>query len=86
MDRVDAAPYYAFDIRPVALSSLVGLDVTENLEVRDTEGNIIENLYAAGDMMLGGNFIEYYIGCRGVGTAIHSGRLAGENAKNALLG
>lgn len=85
MDKIDAAPYYACVVRPIALSSLVGLSVNENLEVLKADGTIIPNLYASGDLVLGGNYITYYVGARGVGTAVYTGRLAGECAKDAIL-
>jgi len=85
MDRVDAAPYYAFLLRPVALSSLVGLDVDDECRVVNASGEVIENLYAAGDLVLGGHKLGFYTGARGVGTAIYTGSLAGVTAKNDLL-
>ncbi len=84
MDRLDAAPYYAFLLRPVALSSLVGLNVDGECRVLNAEGQVIENLYAAGDLVLGGNKLSFYTGARGVGTAIYTGSLAGMTAKSDL--
>lgn len=81
MDRIDTAPYYACLLRPVALSSLVGLDVDGECRVLNADGEVIENLYAAGDMIFGGNKLSYYVGGHGVGTAIYTGTLAGQTAK-----
>lgn len=85
MSKVEQGPFYAFHIRPIALSSLVGVDVTENCEVKDNRGKIIKNLYASGDNVLGGNHLSYYVAGHGVGTALYTGYIAGEAAKNAVL-
>lgn len=85
MDRIDTAPYHAVLLRPVALSSLVGLDVDGECRVLDANGEAIPNLYAAGDMIFGGNKVTFYAGARGVGTAIYTGSLAGATAKADAL-
>ena len=76
------APFYAYRINPIALSSLVSLKVTENLEVVNNAGEVIPGLYAAGDMCFGGNLVTTYQGAWGVGTALYTGRLAGESARD----
>lgn len=86
MNRIDAAPYYACLLRPVALSSLVGLSVDSECRVLNAQGKVISNLYAAGDLVIGGNKLSFYYGGRGVGTAIYTGSLAGVTAKTDLLG
>lgn len=76
------APFYAYRINPIALSSLVGLKVTENFEVVNTSGEVVKGLYAAGDMCFGGNLLTTYQGAWGVATALYTGRLAGESARD----
>lgn len=85
MDRIDTAPYFGFALRPVALSSLVGLEIDGECRVLNADGEVIENLYAAGDMIFGGNKLSFYVGGHGVGTAIYTGTLAGQTAKTDLL-
>lgn len=85
MDRIDTAPYYAFILRPVTLSSLVGLKVDGGCHVLNTNGEAIPNLFAAGDMVLGGNLVNYYFDARGVGTAVYSGDLAAQTAKAEIF-
>jgi len=53
--------------------------------VRSPEYIAIPNLFAAGDMVLGGNITSYYFDARGVGTAMYSGDLTGRTAKQELL-
>ncbi|MDO4548653.1 MAG: FAD-binding protein [Clostridia bacterium] len=83
---VRTAPFYAVALNPVAIGSLVGLVVTENCEVINNSGDVVENLYAVGEMCQGGNIATIYGGLSGVGTAIHTGRIAGEHAKDAIRG
>ncbi len=85
MDRIDTAPYYAFILRPVTLSSLVSVKVDGGCRVLNTDGEVIENLFAAGDMVLGGNLVNYYFDARGVGTAVYSGDLAAQTAKKEIF-
>lgn len=83
MDRLDCAPYYAFVIRPCAISSLVGLTVDGECRVLNTQGEVIGNLFAAGDMITG-NLMKCYVAARGVGTALYSGDLAATTAKTEI--
>ncbi len=43
------APFYAIRRQPRLLCALGGLVINENMQVIDTDGNIIENLYACGN-------------------------------------
>lgn len=80
MDRVDTAPYYAFPIRPYVMSSFVAPTVDGNCHVLNEQGEIIENLYAAGDLVEG-NKVKLHVGSRAVATAIYTGVLAAQSAK-----
>lgn len=84
MDRIDSGTYYAFVLKPFALTSMVGLEVDGDCQVKNTNGELIENLYAAGDMVMGGNFGTHYVGGNGVGTALYTGTISGKAAKEAL--
>lgn len=85
MDAVDEGPYYAFILRPIAFSSMVGVKVDGDCRVLHTNGDVIENLFATGDLIVGGNVLTYYFDARGVGTAVYSGNLAAQTAKEELL-
>lgn len=84
MDRLDTAPYYAFIIKPVTMTSMVGLKVDDSCRVVREDGEPIGNLFAAGDMVLGGNFLSYYLSYRGVGTAVYTGNLSAQIAKGEI--
>lgn len=86
MDAVTDGPYYAFILSPITFSSLVSVKVDGNCRVLNTEGEVIPNLFAAGDMVLGGNLTSYYFDARGVGTAAYTGDLSAQTAKEELLG
>ena len=83
MDRLDTAPYYAWLMRPCTITSLVAVTVDDGARVLNEDGQPIENLFAAGDMVLG-NLLKCYSAARGVGNAIYSGDLAAQTAKAEL--
>lgn len=84
MIPLEKGPFYAIALNPIAIGSLVGLKVTENCEVVDNSGNVVPNLYAVGEMSMGGNLLTTYIGAWGNGYALYSGRIAGEHAKSLI--
>ena len=86
MDPITDGPYYAFILSPITFSSLVSVKVDGDCRVLNTDGQVIPNLFAAGDMVLGGNLTSYYFDARGVGTAVYTGDLCGKTVKAELLG
>lgn len=86
MAPVGEGPYYAYILRPITMTSEVALKVDGNCRVLNTEGEVIENLFAAGDMVMGGNIVSYYFDARGTGTAFYSGTLAAKTAREEVLG
>lgn len=85
LDVIDQAPYYAYTINPITFSSMVSVKVDEDCRVLNKENQVIENLFAAGDMVLGGNITSYYFDARGVGTAIYTGTICGQTAKDEII-
>ena len=75
---------YAIQAQGRCFTTCGGLDVNENIEVLDTEGNVIPGLYACGTDSLGVFFSEEsnYLDYGGVahGWCFTSGKIAGENA------
>lgn len=47
--RIDKAPYYAVSCRPGIQVTLGGIEVNSNMQVLDTQGEVIEGLYAVGE-------------------------------------
>lgn len=85
MTKIEEGPYYAYILRPITMTSEVGVKVDGNCRVMNTDGEVIDNLFAAGDMIMGGNIVTYYFDARGNGTAMYSGVLSGQTAKNEIL-
>jgi fumarate reductase flavoprotein subunit len=84
-NALEEGPFVALEVRSIAIGSLAGLDVSENCEVLDGDGNIVPNLFAAGETMIGGIFRKYYpLGSFSVGSCINTGRVAGEQAKATI--
>lgn len=82
---VKTGPFHALVLRPIAIGSLVSLKVTDNCEVLNSNGDVVPNLYAVGEMCLGGNMLYVYSGSWGLGSALHTGRIAGEHARASIL-
>lgn len=85
MFPIEQGPFHAFILRPVTMTSLVGVKVDGGCRLLREDGSVIENLFGAGNMIYGGNLISYYVPAHGVGTAIYSGNLAAQTAKAEVL-
>jgi fumarate reductase flavoprotein subunit len=85
MTPIKQAPFYGYVVIPVAIGTMAGLKIDENFAVVNSSDVPVENLYAVGELIVGGNVIaNTYSGGVGVGTAIMSGRLVGERIKEEL--
>ena len=86
--REDADYYIAVTGAPYIYSTCGGVDVDANMHVLDTEGNIIENLYAVGTDSMGVLFTNKkgYANYGGVAQSfcLVSGKIAGEDAAASL--
>jgi len=69
--------YYIVEQRLRFATTLGGVDITANMEVKNTADAVIPNLYAAGEIVGGANGVEAMPGCM-FGWAATSGRLVGE--------
>ena len=86
MQAIQEGPFYAFILRPVTMTSLVGVKVDGGCRLLRADDSVIPNLFAAGNMIYGGNLVSYYVAAHGVGTALYSGDLAAQTAKAELQG
>jgi len=73
------APYYAIKIAPGIHHTMGGIKIDTEAEVIDTEGNVIEGLYAAGETT-GGVHGGNRIGGNAVCDFVVFGRISGANA------
>lgn len=80
-----AGPFYAVPIRACIIGTMPGLKVDENCQVIGANGEPIENLFAAGELMFGNVFNRVYPATgTAIALAIYTGRIAGETANNQL--
>lgn len=82
---LDTPPYRGVTLGGQMLCTLDGLTVNEKLQVMDTNGEVIEGLWAAGNDSGGffaNNYPEYFVGING-GRCITFGYLAGKHAAGA---
>ncbi|TDD41903.1 FAD-dependent tricarballylate dehydrogenase TcuA [Saccharopolyspora elongata] len=76
---LDTAPYYGYAVGCGITFTFGGVHVDESAQVLDTEGQPIDGLYAAGEMV-GGLFSGNYPGGSGLTSGAVFGRLAGAGA------
>lgn len=72
--------YYAVYRRIGSWGTIGGVIVDEQQHVLDTDGNPIENVFAAGETATGQLFGDYYFGGFSLGLYSTAGRIAAENA------
>jgi fumarate reductase flavoprotein subunit len=81
-------PYYALKCYPGFLNTIGGIKINHRMEVLDRDHNCIPGLYAGGNDTGGWESDTYNVELAGaaLGFAINSGRIAGENAAEYVLG
>ena len=76
---IDVGPFYASSFSPCVHHTMGGLQINENTEVLDANGNVIPGFYAAGEVT-GGIHGTNRVGGNAVPDALCFGKIAGENA------
>ena len=72
---------YAIQMSPVLTVTFGGINTDTGSHVLDTDGNVIQGLYAAGETAFVGIFGSEYPSCGvAIGSSVHYGKLAGQNA------
>ncbi len=71
-------PYYAGLTNPMVHHTMGGVDVNTDMEVLDTEGNVIDGLWAAGEV-IGGLHGSNRLGGNAITDVTVFGRIAGQN-------
>ncbi|EFW37386.1 flavocytochrome c [Treponema phagedenis F0421] len=77
--EINKGPFYAALRVPTVHHTMGGLKINENAEVIDKNGNVINHLYAAGEVT-GGIHGENRLGGNALADIIVFGRIAGKNA------
>ena len=78
---LDKGPYLAYPIISANVFTFGGLKVSPIRQVLDTDGNIMPNLYAAGEVI--GMYYTNYTGATSVLKGLVFGRLAAANIADA---
>lgn len=78
-DKIDTPPYYAGARVPTVHHTMGGILINTEAQVLDTDGNIIENLYAAGEVT-GGIHGTNRLGGNALADINVFGKIAGANA------
>lgn len=82
---VSQAPFYCLEIRPLFIGSIPGLKVDSLCRVLNSQGEAVENLYAAGMVMFGNVFnVAYPSSGTGVGVSHYTGAIAARDAVAAI--
>ena len=77
---IGEGPYYAVDIKTITMGTIGGLKTDDDKHVLNKEGNAIDGLYAAGELINGKYFNQVYTsGCAQL-LSLDSGIIAGRNA------
>lgn len=76
---VEQAPFYMLKALPSVHHTMGGIEINENAEVIDTDGNVIDGLFAAGEVT-GGIHGKNRLGSAAMTDITVFGRIAGENA------
>ena len=83
--KVETAPFYIEKAALRTFGTIPGIEVNDSCQVLDGEGQVVEGLYASGELIAGNAFTRQYPGVGiGVSFAANSGRFAAETAANAL--
>ncbi|MGT2751852.1 FAD-dependent oxidoreductase [Streptococcus porcinus] len=77
-EKVGQGPYYMIEQRPRFATTMGGLVVNDKLEVENNKGNVIQGLYAAGEVVGGVMGTDSPSGANNA-WALTSGKLAAEN-------
>lgn len=78
-NTIEVGPFYAPAFSPAVHHTMGGLEINVNAEVLNTEGQVIEGLYAAGEVT-GGIHGTNRVGGNAVPDALTFGKIAGANA------
>lgn len=82
-DKLDTAPYYAIKVQPGVHHTMGGLVIDTKAEVMDTDNNVIDGLFAAGEVT-GGVHGANRLGGNAVADFVVFGRIAGSSASEYI--
>jgi tricarballylate dehydrogenase len=77
---LDAAPFFAYPLRPGITFTYLGVGVDEAARVRRCDGGTFANVFAAGEIMAGNILLRGYLAGFGMTIGTVFGRIAGQEA------
>jgi tricarballylate dehydrogenase len=80
---IDTPPFYAVPLRPGITFTYLGVAVTEQARVLRTDGSVLRNVFAAGEIMSGNILSTGYLAGFGLTIGHVWGRIAGTEAAHA---
>lgn len=80
---IDTAPFYAYPAKSLMTTTYCGVTINSNAEVVDVEGNLIEGIYAVGEVTGGFHGAAYMTGTS-LGKGAVFGRVAAQHAATRL--
>lgn len=85
IDTIGDGPFYLAELEVAVIGTLEGVELNEQMQVLNNSGEVIPNLYAAGEVAMG-NFQtgRYVTSSTAVGIAVYGGALAAEEAVLSL--
>jgi tricarballylate dehydrogenase len=83
--KLDSPPFIGYPVTSGLTFTYGGVKINRRAEVLDTEDNVIQGLYAAGELT-GGFFYFNYPGASGLMRGAVTGRISGTNAGRRALG
>lgn len=78
-NKIEKAPFYGFYASAKVHHTMGGIQIDTNAQVVDTNGNVIDGLYAAGEVT-GGIHGSNRLGGNAIADIVTFGRIAGQNA------
>ncbi|MCX2717438.1 FAD-dependent tricarballylate dehydrogenase TcuA [Helicobacter sp. MIT 21-1697] len=82
--RLDKPPFYCYPLRPGVTFTYMGVKVSKNAQVYADDDEFFTNIFAAGEIMAGNILTQGYVAGFGMSIGTVFGRIAGQNAANAI--
>ena len=83
---IEVPPFYGYPLRPGITFTYLGLAVDDCARVRMADGHVVDNLFAAGEIMSGNILSSGYLGGFGLTIGTVFGRIAGSRAAEIATG
>ena len=80
--KIDSPPYYGYILRPGITFTYLGIKIDKNARVYMKNGNSLENLFAAGEIVAGNILSQGYLAGLGMTIGGVFGKIAGKRAAN----